>query len=93
LITAAYNLRHGRVQRWMRHLNDIMKGIRVSVEWSFGKITSRNKHTTYRQKIQESPVISIYMMSSLITNAHTCLRTLLHFEVKSPTLEEYFSQI
>lgn len=95
LITAAYSLRHGAVSPRMLELNDIMTGIRVAVEWAFGKIISRSKHSSYRQKIQESPVISIYLMSVLLANAHTCIygsQHTLHFGIKPPELDEYFGQ-
>ena len=60
LVTAAYNCRNCRdgLYDWQIRLNRLMSDIRVGVEWSFGKIITRNKFVSYGKsvKIQASPV-------------------------------------
>jgi hypothetical protein len=95
LITAAYSLRNGFVFNWMHTLNFIMSPIRVAVEWAFGKIIARNKHSEYRQFIQKSPVTKIHNMSVLLANCHTCLyggQCNTAFELAAPTIFDYMSQ-
>lgn len=69
LVTAAYSRRHYRngLQDWQIKLNRLMSDIRVGVEWSFGKIVSRNKFVSYGQsmKIQGSPVSKYYHVAVL----------------------------
>ena len=49
LMTAAYSLRNNRggLQDWQINFNRIMSDIRVGVEWSFGKIVTRNKYASF----------------------------------------------
>jgi nuclease HARBI1 len=64
IITAAYSLRTnpGGLQQWQNNLNRIMSDIRVSIEWSFGKIVTRSKFLAFGSpmKIQQSPVSQYY---------------------------------
>lgn len=96
LVTAAYSRRQGPLTNWMHTLNRIMSPIRVSIEWSFGKIVTRAKHAEYRQFIQQSPVNRIYNLSVLLANCNTCLygnQSTLWFGLAPPTLHDYMSQI
>jgi nuclease HARBI1 len=99
IITAAYSLRTnpGGLQQWQNNLNRIMSDIRVSIEWSFGKIVTRSKFLAFGSpmKIQQSPVSQYYHIAILLANAHTCIygcQQSQYFRVIPPTLEEYFAQ-
>jgi hypothetical protein len=64
LITAAYSQRQfpGGLPDWAAALNRLMSGIRVGVEWAFGKIIVRNAYMGFgrAQRIRESPVRKYY---------------------------------
>jgi cbb3-type cytochrome oxidase subunit 1 len=95
LITAAYSLRHGPVADWMTTVNAVMSPIRVAVEWSIGRISNLFKFTSYRQKLQESAVIQVYVVSAFLTNCRTALygaQESLYFDIEPPTLAEYLAQ-
>ena len=73
-----------------------MSGVRVSVEWVFGKI---NQYFTYvdfkrNNKILLQPIGKYYAIAALLTNCHTCVygsQTSSFFEVQPPSLECYLS--
>ena len=99
LMTAAYSLRNNRggLQAWQMNFNRIMSDIRVGVEWSFGKIVTRNKYVSFGKsmQIQGSPVSQYYHVAVLLANAHTCLYGCLqttYFDLAPPTLNDYFDQ-
>lgn len=98
IITAAYSRRHGAViVPWMRNFNHIMAGIRVSVEWTFGKLQMLFKFNTYKQtqKLLLSPLEKQYKVSVLLANAHTCRygnQSSEYFDCDPPTLDDYFNQ-
>lgn len=99
LVTAAYSLRNNRdgLQDWQINFNRIMSDIRVGVEWSFGKIVTRNKYVSFGKsmQIQGSPVSQYYHVAVLLANAHTCsygcMQTT-YFDLAAPSLENYFQQ-
>ena len=76
--------------------NKSMSGVRVSVEWVFGKI---NQYFTYvdfkrNNKILLQPIGKYYAIAALLTNCHTCVygsQTSSFFEVQPPSLECYLS--
>jgi nuclease HARBI1 len=98
-VTAAYSRRDHRhgLQAWQTRLNRLMSDIRVGVEWSFGKIITRNKFVSFGRsmQIQKSPVSKFYHTALLISNAHTCMygcQQTSYFGVLAPDVNEYFNQ-
>lgn len=78
--------------------NNRMKPLRVTVEWTFGKITRLFPTLSWHrnQRILESPVGPIYQVAALLTNAHTCLygsSTGEYFNFSPPSLEDYFNSL
>ena len=83
------------------NLNDAQKmynkrlaSVRVSVEWTFGKIVNTNSFVGDRNlEIRNQPVAKFYLVAALLCNAHTCMygsQTGTAFDMAAPTLEEYF---
>ncbi|KAI0742230.1 hypothetical protein C8Q80DRAFT_1109515, partial [Daedaleopsis nitida] len=75
--------------------NSIMSVIRIEVEHAFGIIVKLWPflNATYKQRVLLSPVGSYYRVSTLFTDAHTCLygnQTSNTFNLRPPSLEEYF---
>ena len=75
--------------------NESMSKVRVSVEWVFGDVVNYYKFTDFKKnlKIGLSAVGKTYIICALLRNALTCLygnNTSRFFDVKPPTLEEYF---
>ena len=75
--------------------NQSMSQVRVSVEWVFGDVVNYFKFTDFKKnlKLGLSAVGKIYIVCALLRNALTCLygnNTAAFFEVRPPTLEEYF---
>ena len=73
-----------------------MSAVRVSVEWTFGKVIQQFAYLDFRknQKVLLQPVGKYYMVGALLTNCHTCLygsQTTTFFGVPPPTLEVYLS--
>ena len=71
-----------------------MSGVRVAVEWNFGKIISLFAFLDFKknQKLFLQPVAMYYLVGALLTNCHTCLygnETSAFFGVQPPSLEEY----
>jgi len=84
------------IQQWKRTSNRQMKKMRVSIEWTFGKVSQIVKQVdNYRQhKWQLSQLGKLHVLAMLLTNSHTCLygsQSSLYFDVKPPTLGAYFS--
>ena len=78
------------------NFNRAMSAVRVSVEWTFGKIIQQFSYLDFRknQKVLLQPVGKYYMVGALLTNCHTCLygsQTTTFFGVPPPTLEHYLS--
>ena len=76
--------------------NRAMSAVRVSVEWTFGKVIQQFAYLDFRknQKVLLQPVGKYYMVGALLTNCHTCLygsQTTTFFDVPPPTLEVYLS--
>jgi hypothetical protein len=76
--------------------NFIMSKVRISVEWTFGKIVNNNAFVGHwqTQKIQMSAVGKQYFTAALIANCHTCLygsQSSVYFDILPPKLGEYFN--
>lgn len=74
------------------HFNKSMSAVRQSVEWAFGKVSTKFAFVDFKknQKMLLQEVPSMYKVAVLLTNCHTCLnssQTSLYFEPLS--LEEY----
>lgn len=75
--------------------NESMKTLRVAVEWGFSKIIQQFAFVDFKknQKLLMQDLQSLYKVSVLLTNAHTCLygsQTADYFNLVPPILEEYF---
>ncbi|XP_030842389.1 uncharacterized protein LOC115924448 [Strongylocentrotus purpuratus] len=75
--------------------NRAMSKVRITVEWSFGDVINFFKYTDFKksQKILLSSCAKMYMVSAILTNAHTCIygnNTSSYFELQPPSLDEYF---
>ena len=79
-----------------RAFNRDMSSVRVSVEWSFGKLVQYYAYLDLKknQKILLQPIGKYYLVGAILTNCHTCLYgsvTTTFFGVKPPSLETYLS--
>lgn len=74
--------------------NRAMSSVRVSVEWTFGKIVQLFAFLDFKKnlKLYLQPVAKYYLVGSLLTNCHTCLygsQTSTFFTVPPPSLDVY----
>ena len=74
--------------------NKTMSGMRVAVEWGFGRVGSLFAFCGYTKglKVLLPPVAKYYRAAVLLMNCHSCLRpnqTSRKFGVRPPHLEEY----
>ena len=72
-----------------------MSSVRTSVEWLSGLVLNYFKFVDFKkmQRIGMSPVVNVYIVSSIPQNAHTCLYGNLIseiFELKPPLIGDYF---
>ena len=79
----------------MQDYNASMSAVRISVKWLFGDIINSFKFKDYKKnlKIGLSSVNKMYVVRALLRNAITCLcgnQTSDYFDLKPPTLQEYF---
>ena len=79
-----------------QEFNRAMSAVRVSVEWSFGKIVQLFAYLDFKknQKILLQPVAKYYLVGTLLTNCHTCLygsQTTTFFDMPPPSLKVYLS--
>lgn len=79
----------------MQDFNTAMSGVRISVEWLFGDISTYFKFIDYKNnlRIGLSAVGKQYIISGLMRNALTCLygnNTSQYFQLDPPTLQNYF---
>ncbi|XP_030841272.1 uncharacterized protein LOC593936 isoform X1 [Strongylocentrotus purpuratus] len=75
--------------------NEVMSKVKITAEWSFGGIVNFFKLSDFKksQEIHESSCAKMYMVSGILTNAHTCIygnNTPSYFQLKPPSLDEYF---
>ena len=76
--------------------NKSMSSVRVSVEWTFGKITQLFAFLDFKKnlKLFLQPVGKYYLVGTLLTNCHTCLydsQTSTYFMMPPPSLEVYLN--
>ena len=81
-----------------KDFNKSMSQVRISVEWTFGKISQYFTYVDLKQsnKILLQPVGKYYAVAALLTNCHTCVYgslTTTFFNVTLPSLESYLSNI
>ena len=77
-----------------QEFNRRMSAVRVSVEWTFGKVLQYFSFLDYKKnhKVLLQPTGKYYLVGALLTNCHTCLygsQTTSFFNVQPPTLEAY----
>ena len=75
--------------------NKAMSGVRVTVEWLFGLVSNYFKFIDFKkmQRIGMSPVGKVYIVCSILQNAHTCLygnQISETFGIDPPTVREDF---
>ncbi|PWW77619.1 hypothetical protein C7212DRAFT_179586, partial [Tuber magnatum] len=79
--------------------NLLMSGARISVEWGFGLNVTFWGINNYKKgsKILSSPVAAYYLVSTLLTNMHMCLkgRNIVSdkFNYSPPSLKEYVRSV
>ena len=58
-----------------QEFNRRMSAIRVTVEWTFGKVLQCFSFLDYKknQKVLLQPIAKYYLVGALLTNCHTCL--------------------
>ena len=86
----------GQITPAEQQFNTAMSGVRISVEWTFGKIVQLFAYLDFKknQKLLLQPVGKYYIVGALLTNCHTCLygsQTSEYFGLMPPTLEAYLS--
>lgn len=74
--------------------NKAMSSVRVSVEWTFGKLVQYFAFLDFKknQKILLQPIGKYYLVGAILTNCHTCLygsTTTTFFGIQPPSLETY----
>ena len=79
-----------------QHFNKSMSQVRVAVEWVFGDITNYFAFLDFKKnlKIGLSPVGKMYIVCSLLRNAHICLyhsSTSEFFGIDPPAIKDYFT--
>ena len=87
---------HGHnVADWKLHENNVMKSMRIGIEWAFGKVTSQNRYIDYYKGMAVGmiPVGRMYRVAVLLANAHSCFygnQSSLYFNIEPPSIEEDF---
>jgi hypothetical protein len=94
-LIAAFRRAAGAMPAAKAALNRVMSGVRIAVEWGFGRVTNLFGALDYtrRQQVNRTPVGLMYRTAVILANAHCCLygnQTTQAFDVAPPTLEEYF---
>ena len=72
-----------------------MSSVRTSVEWLSGLVSNYFKFVEFKkmQRTGMSPVGKVYIVCSILQNAHTCLYDNLiseTFELEQPSIRDYF---
>ena len=78
--------------------NKSMSQVRVSVEWTFGKICQYFTYVDLKRnsKVLLQPIGKYYIVAALLTNCHTCMYNSLtssFFGLPAPSLESYLLQV
>ena len=60
---------------WQDRFNLVMSGVRIAVEWGFGKIMSNFQYLNHEEnlKVLRQPVGIYYPVANILANCHTCL--------------------
>ena len=79
-----------------QQFNKAMSQVRVSVEWLFGDIVNYFAFLDFKKnlKIGLSPVGKMYIVCTLLRNAHSCLyqsSTSKFFRIDPPQIQDYFN--
>ena len=79
-----------------QEFNSAMSAVRVSVEWTFGKVIQLFAYLDFKknQKVLLQPIGKYYIVGAILTNCHTCLygsQTSQFFNVHPPTIEVYLT--
>jgi hypothetical protein len=74
--------------------NKSLSDMRVTCEWSFGKIVNIWAFIDFakKQKLGKQPVGDFYKVATLLTNCHSCLysnQTAKYYAIPTPDLEDY----
>ena len=72
-----------------------MSSVRASVEWLSGLVLNYFKFVDFKkmERIGMSPIVNVYIVSSILQNEHTCLYGNLiseTFELEPPLIRDYF---
>ena len=83
---------------WQEDSNIAMSGLRVSVEWGFGKITGLFQYLNHEENLRLflQPVGLYYPVANILANCHTTLygsQTGDYFGVQRPSLEDYLNGV
>ena len=81
-------------QPLQQQFNRVMSSIRIPNEWSVGMTEGLFKFNTYPKnlKVLLSPIGVYYLVSTILTNCHTCLHgneISKYFDLAPPSIEEY----
>lgn len=82
------------VTRDQQSFNKSMSKVRVSVEWTFGKVVQYFAFLDFKKnlKVLLQPIGMYYVVGAILTNCHTCLygsTTSRFFNVAPPDLQNY----
>ena len=78
-----------------KRFSTAMSSVRTIAEWLFGLVSNYFKFVDFKkmQRIGMSPVGKVYIVCSILQNAHTCLYgnlTSETFELEPPSIRDYF---
>jgi len=81
---------------WQDRFNLVMSGVRIAVEWGFGKIMSNFQYLNHEEnlKVLRQPVGIYYPVANILANCHTCLYGSItgdYFDLEPPDLNDYLS--
>jgi hypothetical protein len=74
--------------------NRAMSGVRIAVEWGFGKVVCLWSFLDFKKKLKIwlSPIAVLYEVAVFLTNVHTCFAGCTcsdYFHILPPTPEQY----
>jgi hypothetical protein len=77
-----------------KEFNETMSKVRISVEWTFGKISKEFAFVDYKKnlKLHLQPIGKLCLVAALLTNCHTCFygsETSQYFNYNPPNIEDY----
>jgi hypothetical protein len=79
--------------------NEVMKKIRVTIEWNYGATSNLFQYIDYRRNLKilsgGSNVAKSYVVATLLRNFHNCVyasQTAEYFDIAPPSLESYILQ-